>query len=155
MEIVKIISPEDHKAEVNRLVKQMEQGNAVSISDCRGLQDTDNDIHIWKLICLNHIQKIVPGCDSDEVYTDYYDMIRIMIASCVMTDGDWVNLPEEFMADVIRFSKNRVALTTIAELEEEDLYLDGSLGLGTALNLELFNRLRRLAIERLDQLSKK
>lgn len=150
MEIVKIISAEESEAEVNRLVKQMEQGNAISISDCRSLQDTENDIRIWKLICLNHIQKIVPECeDSDEVYTNYYDMIRMMISSCVMSAGDWVNLPEEFMADVIMFSKNRVALTIIAELEEDDLFEE----LGTTLNLELFNRLRKLAKERINQLS--
>lgn len=47
------------------------------------------------------------------------------------------------------FSKKRVALTIIAELVEEDLVAS----CGTTLNLELFNRLRSLAKERLDQLS--
>lgn len=45
-------------------MKQMEQGNAICISDCRSIQDTENDIKIWELICLNHIQKIVPGCEN-------------------------------------------------------------------------------------------
>ena len=143
------MSAEDYKAAVNLLMKQMEQGNAICISDCRSIQDTENDIKIWKLICLNHIQKIVPECENSDVYSDYYDMIRIMISSCVMTDGDWVNLPEKFVAEIVMFSRNRVALTIIAELVEEDL----DTSLGTTLNLELFNRLRRLAKERLDQLS--
>ena len=76
-------------------------------------------------------------------------MIRIMISSSVITNGDWVNLPEKFMASVVMFSKKRVALTIIAELVEEDLVAS----FGTTLNLELFNRLHRLAKERLDQLS--
>ena len=76
-------------------------------------------------------------------------MIRIMISSSVITDGDWVYLSEKFMAGVVMFSKKRVALTIIAELVEEDLVAS----CGTTLNLELFNRLRRLAKERLDQLS--
>lgn len=76
-------------------------------------------------------------------------MIRIMISSSVITDGDWVNLSEKFKAGVVMFSKKRVALTIIAELVEEDLVAS----FGTTLNLELFNRLRGLAKERLDQLS--
>lgn len=130
-------------------MKQMEQGNAICISDCRSIQDTENDIKIWELICLNHIQKIVPGCENSDVNPNYYDMIRIMISSSVITDGDRVNLSEKFMAGVVMFSKKRVALTIIAELVEEDLVAS----FGTTLNLELFNRLRRLAKERLDQLS--
>ena len=133
-------------------MKQMEQGNAICISDCRSIQDTENDIKIWELICLNHIQKIqkiVPGCENSDVNPNYYDMIRIMISSSVITDGDRVNLSEKFMAGVVMFSKKRVALTIIAEIVEADLVAS----FGTTLNLELFNRLRRLAKERLDQLS--
>lgn len=83
----------------------MELGNAICISDCRSIQDTENDIKIGELICLNHIQKIVPGCENSDVNPNYYDMIRIMISSSVITDGDWVNLPEKFMAGVVMFSK--------------------------------------------------
>lgn len=53
----------------------------------------------------------VPECENSDVYSDYHDMMRMIIFSCVMIDGDWVNLPEKFVAEIVVFSRNRVALT--------------------------------------------
>ncbi len=142
------MSAEDYEAAVNLLVKQMEQGNTICISDCRSLQDTEDDIKIWKLICLNHIQKNTPEFKDDYEYTNYWDMVRIMISSSVMENGSWVTLSGDFIADVIMFSNNQTALTIISDMKDEDVMHD----YGTSINLELFNRLRRLAKERLSQL---
>lgn len=30
----------------------------------------------------------VPECENSDVYSDYHDMMRMIIFSCVMIDGD-------------------------------------------------------------------
>lgn len=146
--IVEIISKEEYESHKKQCLKELEKGLSLSIEDCRSLQDTEDDVRIWELICINHIQKDVPETliDTNDKYNDYWDMIRLTISACVLKDNDWVRLSEDFLTSVITLSNNKDALTLISELNINDFDSGGD------IDKALFYKLKGFTNERLSLL---
>ncbi len=151
---IECFSPEEATLKTKYLINELNRGHQLFISDCRWLQDNDCELDVRKKIYLYHIQKSVPEItnlpenDDSDSYANYWDLICIAISDCVSCNDKCHQLPKEFMADVIMFSKNIDSLSIISQMEENDLEIWD----GAVLDIETFNYLRRLAHNRLVEL---
>lgn len=154
--IINVMTPEEVQQRESILKNRLLAGEQLDFVDCNSLLDTTDDIEIWKAICINHIQKPVdPPVDIIENYDtdrgiEFEDMIYRVLDLCVSRDNGWgVELPFEFIRNLILFSTNEDALYVIADYPEEKIH---NPNYDNKPDLDMLRNIKKLAYNRYNYL---